>query len=1135
MLTKLNFKYLGLALLLVGLVGAIYIFGSYIGLDTPDQKKSAAAILVAGVTVVMMCLQAGRFYSRRTQAIRATGTAKVGDKETERKQAEAEKARQAWHTQLHQYLSTQYSWLERRRKTWLFVLGDQRLVRNQFPYLIEQQWLDTPQAVLVWAGVGSVAPKGGWSRLRGWWRRPAAGIVLVADGITAAGDEPAQLAQACGFALPVQLLLAPPLPGHRAEEAAPVVLASGSGLRGGVVPGLLQRLVRPLAQSGIAAVLQAREASFDARLSRWLEAEHTPLGRWFTRMTDQLHRRQRLHGVWFAPTRAAVSSPSQEGGAELADDPAGYRAREAGRAVVLPPSWLGLFGRVRQPRVRFSRLDIFWFMLTGCALAVMVWLLMVWQANRILVQQVRTDVTALHNARILAEGLPALVVLQNDMTLLESRIARSSWWSQLGLQHDAALLNTLWQPYGLAANKWLMQPVQFQLARQLKALDAVPLDGAADPDSGTSGADAVGQAGYDTLKTWLMLVQPGHADSGFLSPRLAGVGKVVWPAQPGDRIEQIAAFYAKHLAAHPQWRLAGDESLLFSARQTLSGLIDVKQAEDTLYHQLLDETKARYPDPTMSALLGGRDSRGLWSVQGRLPGTFTRQAYEGYVKDNIERLSKQTATSGDWVLGQQTARTEEKPEDIAAALNRRYFADFGHAWQAFLNRIVWVPASNLSGNAEQLRVYADAQQSPLAGLMKTIAWQAQTGAQAHSLADSLVDKARSVFKGKEDNPAQPPAQTTPKDSVPLADAFGPLLRLVSEGNGTQATDNTLSLQRYLDRVSATRLKLDQVSAAADPDAFARQLAQNLFQGRASDLVDARDYAQLVAASLGSGYAGMGQNLFLEPLDQGWRTLIRPAAASLDSLWQTSIVLPFNSTFSGRYPFNDSDADASLADLARFLGPQGNVAQFASTQLAGILEKQGDQWVPNPLYAQAMRFDPEFLNALNKLTWLSGQLYAEGDLKTRFSLMALGDPQVTDSQLNIDGQMLHYFNQKPKWQDVTWPGNPLTQRGLLTWDALATGLRKQNDFAGPWGFIRLLAKAKTEQINKSDWRINWALDDGVTLHYLLRTQSGSGPLALLQLDHFKLPQRLFGASNTKPVATRASAVSGSSGAHADPAS
>ncbi|KPC54146.1 ImcF-related family protein [Amantichitinum ursilacus] len=1123
MLSKLNFIYLGILLLLAVVVGLIFALGAQLGLETLEQRWAAAAVLIAVVAVATMCWQGWRFYQRRHKAVTATGSARVAKPDGPAPKAEDSLL------PLRAHLANRYSWLQRRLKPWLLVTGTPELVKAHFPCLVEQQWLDTRQAVLVWAGDKSLAAGKDWRHLRGRLRKPADGIVLVSDGAMPHGNLLAALAHACGYALPVQLLLSPAVAGERAEDAAPVLVQINGKAAGkpDQISAALRQLVAPLTQNAWPALLKRRVAYFDAGLSLWLEQQHQALATWVSQLTRNLQRRQTLAGIWFAPAPAV---PDDVQGMAAADEATRMAlAVASGDHIVLPGLWLQNFRRQRKAKLRFSGFDWCWSIL---ALCIGLWgagMVNAYVQNRNLGDQAREDLATLQAAPDLKQAFPALLAVQNDMALLETRVKDGApWFTRFGLNHNKALLAATWQPYGKAANHWLVQPVQAQLAAQLKVLNAVPMDGAdsatpadgakTNAQAGTAPQDSIGQTGYDTLKTWLMLSQPKHADAAFLAPRLAKTGMVVWPALSADGVDQVAKFYAAHLAAHPQWQLAGNDDVLFSARQTLSGLIDLKQADDTLYHQLLANTKARYPDPTMGTLLGGRDSRGLWSVQGRLPGAFTRQAYDGYVRDSIVQMSKQAVTSGDWVLGQQATQNAVKPEDLQASLTQRYFTDFGYAWQNFLNRLIWVPEANLSGTSEQLRVYADVQQSPLAALLKTIAWQAQAGAQQHSLADSLVAKARGVFTRKDTDPGADAAQAAANavQANPLAATFGPLLRLgvVAEGNASPSApapasaDSTLSLQRYLDRVSATRLALDQVKSATDPDAFARQLAQNLFQGKASELIDARNYAGLVAASLGSNYASMGENLFLRPLDQSWRTLMRPASASLNSLWYDSVWAPFNGATGGRFPFNDTDNEVGMGELSRFLAPQGSIAQFAKTQLGGILELQGDQWVPNPLYAQSLRFDPDFLNALNKLSRLSSRMYSEGDARYRFDLMALGHPKLTDSKLTIDGQTLDYFNQKQQWQHFAWPGVPEKAGASLTWTALQTGLQQKEDFSSGWGFVRLLAKAKVEQVDRASWRIDWLLDDGIHLRYALRTQAGEGPLELLQLKGFRLPQRVF---------------------------
>ncbi|MFW8177746.1 hypothetical protein, partial [Klebsiella pneumoniae] len=77
--------------------------------------------------------------------------------------------------------------------------------------------------------------------------------------------------------------------------------------------------------------------------------------------------------------------------------------------------------------------------------------------------------------------------------------------------------------------------------------------------------------------------------------------------------------------------------------------------------------------------------------------------------------------------------------------------------------------------------------------------------------------------------------------------------------------------RYLERITAMRLKLQQMVASADPDAMSRVAAQAVLQGRTSEIADSRDYASRVSASLGEQWAGFG-NLLQAPLDQAWQVV-----------------------------------------------------------------------------------------------------------------------------------------------------------------------------------------------------------------------------------------------------------------------
>jgi type VI secretion system protein ImpL len=243
------------------------------------------------------------------------------------------------------------------------------------------------------------------------------------------------------------------------------------------------------------------------------------------------------------------------------------------------------------------------------------------------------------------------------------------------------------------------------------------------------------------------------------------------------------------------------------------------------------------------------------------------------------------------------------PGSAEKRLTERYFADFGGAWLAFLNSLRWNQAATLSDSIDQLTLMADVRQSPLVALMNTLNVQGRTGQTGEAISDSLVKSAKNLLGG--DN----------KDAIdqsagvhgPLDATFGPVLALMDK-NRTGAQEQ--SLQSYLTRVTQVRLRLQQVTNAADPQAMTQTIAQTVFQGKAVDLTETRDYGSLIAAGLGQEWSGFGRTVFVNPMEQAWQQVLTPAADSLNAQWQQAVVAEWNSAFGGRYPFNNSSSDVS---------------------------------------------------------------------------------------------------------------------------------------------------------------------------------------------------------------------------------
>ena len=519
---------------------------------------------------------------------------------------------------------------------------------------------------------------------------------------------------------------------------------------------------------------------------------------------------------------------------------------------------------------------------------------------------------------------------------------------------------------------------------------------------------------------------------------------------------------------------------------------------------------SNFADVSLEDMTSGTDARRLFTTDEVVPGMFTRQAWEGGIQQAIDKVASSRREEIDWVLSdsRKTVSTDLSPEALKARLTRRYFTDFAGSWLNFLNSLRLNPATNIADVTDQLTLISDVRQSPLIALMNTLAWQGQAGQQREGLSDSLIKSAKDLVGGK-DKPVIDQSAAGPQG--PLDDTFGPLLQLMGKNTGSNvmSADSTLSLQTYLTRITRVRLRLQQVANASDPQEMMQTLAQTVFQGKSVDLTDTQQYGSLISASLGEEWSGFGNTLFVQPLTQAWETVLLPSATSLNDKWRRSVVANWHTAFDGRFPFAASKSDASLPMLAEFVRKDsGRIERFLTTELNGVLHKEGSHWVPDKVNSHGLVFNPAFLRAINQLSQLSDILFTDGSQGISFELQARPAPEVVETQLTIDGQKLRYFNQMADWQTFRWPGETYKPGTLLTWTTVNAGTRLFGDYSGTWGFIRWLEQGKRHPLDRSQWMMSFSAPDGRTLQWVLRSQLGSGPLALLALRGLTLPDQIF---------------------------
>lgn len=1008
-----------------------------------------------------------------------------------------------------------------RKTRILLITGSPGDVEKLTPKLTRELWQEDQGTFLLWGGDPATPVDTDWlTALRKLRRRPADGLVWVTSALDAlpevessgtlsalSSDTMDALSHALnsrygalGWKLPLYVWSLHP---HAGEQTGRITQAVGCLLPAGSKPCMLsdqlKGLIPQLIAQGVQQICAKPQYHFlltlADQLARHCESLSGPLS-----VLLNPYRPLPLAGVLFSPPSA---------GAERS---IAHHWGKDNRWDMIPASAHALPASLRPRKLGFSWQQVAaftvaaLFLLWGAAMTVS------FIANRNLVATAQEQVQqAAAEKQPLVTRLHALAEMQKTLSRLDYRTQHGvPWYAGGGLSQNDELLAALFPRYGELALPLLRDAAAKHLQQQLYAFVQLP------PESPLR--ERMAKTAYDQLKLYLMLARPEKMDAVWFSatlmrdwPRRSGVADGIWQGSGPS----LLAFYGASLASHPQWRLHANDLLVSHARTLLIRQMGRRNSESTLYQKMLAQVANQYADMRLADMTGDTEASRLFTTDEVVPGIFTRQAWDEAVQPAIEKVIKERRDEMDWVLSdsQQRPTQQVSPDALKQRLTARYFADYSGAWLDFLNSLRLQKAATLSDAIDQLTLMADVRQSPLVALMNTLSVQGRTGQTGEAIADSLVKSARNLLGSDK----QPAIDQRGGAHGPLDATFGPVLALMDNREGG-AQSSSLNLQTFLTRVTQVRLRLQQVTNATDPQAMTRLLAQTVFQGKAVDLTETRDYGSLVAAGLGQEWSGFGQTVFVRPMEQAWQQVLTPAAESLNAQWRSAVVNDWNSAFGGRYPFKDVSSEVSLPLLAKYLNADsGRITQFLQTRLNGVLHREGSHWVPDSINAQGLTFNPAFLQAVDTLSHISDVVFTNGEAGLAFELRPGTADGIMQTSLVIDTQKLTYMNQMPAWKRMTWPADTEAPGASLSWISTKAGTRQYADMSGAWGWIRLLDKAAVSRYPGagSSWSLSWQAQDGRPLNYTLRTEAGEGPLALLKLRNFILPDAIFRIST--PVA------------------
>jgi type VI secretion system protein ImpL len=738
---KLSLDVLGITALalIVGLF--ILVWGKEVGIATADARS----IWIPGVAMCSMVLafffsldnrarlgsavrNLARWLHIRAPQIEATtqgALAKSTNKPTPSSNGLSD---------LREHLRLENGLRWRYRQSWLLLAGDDATIAQSLPDLADHGWLATQDAVLLWSKTDKDGrPDEAWLQQLYALRRnrPIDAVILTLNG---AVDQSAQrrganaysvtlarIAKVLHWSAPVYVLDVAETDAFNNGRTALLGCEFAPDANERSIESTLLELRSRIGHMSVGQLIRSFKDRYSNQLSQRLDTRSAPLAALIASLANRKARHQSVSGAFFAPFPVET-------------DPAGVSDTNALTSADLP-LWNHLATIVRKQRgarMGWHPVTVF----STIALTVIgLWtagMLISGMTNGRSLSEARQTIQTLKTAPDPAARLQALLALQQQIGRYEERVTHQPpLWTRFGLNQDASVLAALWPPYAAASRTVLVTPIQQNLEATLVDLSQMQTDSLDDH------ANAAALDGHKALKTYLMLADPRHVDAGFITPQLMHYWSTSANVSVGAKLdisERLAGFYAQHLKAHDAWRIQPRADLVNASRQTLLSVIGVRNSEDTVYQSVLAGIGNKYPDQTLASLTAGTDTRGLIRTSVTVPGVYTRQAYEGYVATAITEAAKSRDVTRDWVLANNDpsanpvdAAQASSTDALELALTTQYFNDYAEHWQGFMNALQWQAALNVPAAIEQMKLLADARQSPVIALMKSLDYQGNAG------------------------------------------------------------------------------------------------------------------------------------------------------------------------------------------------------------------------------------------------------------------------------------------------------------------------------------------------------------------------------------------------------------------------
>ncbi|KAA1162585.1 type VI secretion system membrane subunit TssM [Pseudoalteromonas fuliginea] len=602
---------------------------------------------------------------------------------------------------------------------------------------------------------------------------------------------------------------------------------------------------------------------------------------------------------------------------------------------------------------------------------------------------------------------------------------------------------------------------------------------------------------YETLKCYLMLFQPEYFESEDIT---AWFDAYLERNLPGDKSIQIRDELMGHISALLNKGINQtdvDNQAVRTARAELTKLPIAERAYQRLQADFLNSS---IPPFRLTDIISFESAqkftfRNNGELTRNIPGLYTFNGFHGIF--NVEKskmLGNLMASS--WVYGEEASGTYDISKDeIEKKLEQRYFQDYIHYWQSFLDDLSLNQYSSPAEGVNITDVLAGSE-APIKNIITAVQKNVQLTklpvSENQKAAGKLAANAAEIAIQAKANrikrflPDEAPKFDIKLPGYQVEEAFEDVINIDSQ-QLDNIQKNLRELNIYLTKLDrGDQLKYsikDQISGKSKPS-FIRQLE---FQSR--DLP-------------------YPFNSWLLDISRDTSNITKNSAnRHLNEIWKSKVLREYNAAIVGRYPFSpQADKEVNMKDFARFFGPGGTIDSFFNSYVAPSVDISSSPWK----FEKDIGISSETLKMFEHAYQIQTAFFDGGSNTPRieFGLRTFKlDKTVSSLMIEIDGQSMTYRHGPLKVTNFIWPGASGQSKTRVVFTPPNGGRSINTTYQGEWSLYRMLDELSEKRSQtRNDLELHFSIM-GNNAKVELLPKSIRHPFWNTSVEKFSCPTRL----------------------------